>query len=84
MRTRLLPEMGPSAEEAFDDLWDVVVKSDDKRAVAIRVLEIGVRSMLKEPFHHWAVRLANSRRQRRAEARINVVDVAPSSQTLSQ
>ena len=84
MRTRPLPEMSPSAEEAFDDLWDVVVKSDDKWAVAIRVLEIGVRSMLKEPFHHWEVCVANSRRQRRAEARINVVDVASSGQTLPQ
>ena len=84
MRTRLLSEMGPSAEEAFDDLWDVVVKSDDEWTFAIRVLQIGVRSMLKEPFHHWEVRATNSRRQRRAEARINAVDAASSSQTLLQ
>lgn len=82
--TRLLPEASPSVEEAFDDLWGVVVQRDDKWAVAVGVLQIGVRSVLKEPLHHGEVRFTNSRRQRGAEARVNVVDVSSSSEALLQ
>jgi hypothetical protein len=74
--TRLLLETSSSVEEAFDDLWGVLVQRDDKWGVAVGVLQIGVRSVVKEPLHHGEVRVSNSRRQHGAESGVNVIDAS--------